>query len=167
MSSFHIRPRFEQVLEMDPDAVRTQIVSCLCEQGERFEVKNFTDFVCLRIHERDRHFWSPRLNLSLEANDSGKSTIVRGIYGPNANVWSLMLFSYLIVGFLGIIAGVIGLSQWMIGTTSWGFWLLGAAAVVLAILYLVAQVGQKLGAQQTFIIHQAYESAVGKPVEIR
>ena len=165
MSSFHIRPRFEQVVEMEPDELRRRIVDGLSGEAQRFEIKDFTDFVCLRIHEEDRHFWSPRLNLSLEKDATGQ-TIVRGIYGPNANVWSLMLFSYLIVGFLGAIATIIGTSQWMIGTRPWGFWLAGGAAAILTALYLVAQVGQKLGAQQTFAIHQAYESVVGSPVEV-
>jgi hypothetical protein len=30
----------------------------------------------------------------------------------------------------------------------------------------VAQFGQKLGAWQTFLLHQAYESAIGQSVEI-
>ncbi len=151
---------------MDPETVRETIVERLSHETDRFEIKNFTDFVCLRIHEKDRHFWSPRLNLSLESAEEPGKTIIHGIYGPNANVWSLMLFSYLIVGFLGIIAGVIAFSQWVIGTGTWGFWLLGVAGAILVALYLVAQVGQKLGAQQTFVIHQAYESAIGQPVEV-
>ncbi len=166
MSSFHIRPRFHQEVESNPETFRDQLVSRLRQQGDRFEIKSFPDFVCLRIHERDRHFWSPRLNLSLEPGEEGK-TVVHGIYGPNANVWSLMLFSYLIVGFLGIIAGVIAFSHWMIGSgQTWGYWLLGIAVAGLLSLYLVAQVGQKLGAQQTFLLHQTYEAAVGKPVDI-
>jgi hypothetical protein len=33
-------------------------------------------------------------------------------------------------------------------------------------MYLTAQFGQKIGAQQTFLLHQIYESAVGQSVEI-
>ncbi|MCB1066042.1 MAG: hypothetical protein KDN20_24380 [Verrucomicrobiae bacterium] len=165
MSSFHIRPRFTQVLEMDPESLREQIVNRVQNSGGRFEIKSFPDFVCLRIHQEDRHFWSPRLNLSLAATDDGK-TEVKGIYGPNANVWSLFLFSYLIAGFFGFIAAVIGISQWMIGNEPWGFWALGGALTVIVILYLVAQFGQKLGVQQTFLLHQTYESAIGAHAEI-
>lgn len=166
MSSFHIRPRFHQVVESPPETFRERLVTQLRQEEDRFEIKSFPDFVCLRIHERERHFWSPRLNLSLEPGEEGK-TIIHGIYGPNANVWSLMLFSYLIVGFLGIIAGVIAVSQWMIDSgQTWGLWLLGIAVAGLVALYLIAQVGQKLGAQQTFLLHQTYEAAVGRRVEI-
>ena len=165
MSSFHIRPRFRQIVEMDEAAVRERIVSRISRESDCFEIKSFPDFLCLRIHEKDRHFWSPRLNLSLETTPDGK-TIIQGIYGPNANVWSLFLFSYLIVGFLGCISGVIALTQWMIGNPPWGFWVVGGAIAALGSLYLIAQAGQKLGVQETFLLHQAFESAIGDRVEI-
>ena len=165
MSSFHIRPRFEQILEAEANTLRAQIVDRVQAQGDRFEVKNFPGFVCLRIHENERHFWSPRLNLGIEALGPGQ-TVVRGVYGPNANVWSLFMLGYLIVGLLATFSGVVALCQWKIGVPIWGVWPFAAAIVVLIALYIVAQIGQKLGAQQTFTIHQAYEAAVHQHVEI-
>jgi hypothetical protein len=38
--------------------------------------------------------------------------------------------------------------------------------VVGVLLYLGAQLGQKLGAWQTFQLHQAYQTAIGRPTEI-
>lgn len=165
MSSFHIRPRFSQVVDMSATEVQRVIRDSVEPIGDCFELKEFPDFFCLRISERDRHFWSPRLNLSLEEDESGRTTI-HGIYGPNANAWSLFLFSYLIIGFLGVIAGALALAQWIIETEPTWIWGLGAAIAGLVILYIIAQFGQKLGAQQMFLIHQAYESAIGKHVEI-
>jgi hypothetical protein len=49
-------------------------------------------------------------------------------------------------------------------------WGLGIATVMLLIaigMYLLAQFGQKIGAQQTFLLHQIYEEAAGQTVEIR
>jgi hypothetical protein len=34
-------------------------------------------------------------------------------------------------------------------------------------MYLLAQFGQKIGAQQTFLLHQIYEQAVGTTIEIK
>ena len=79
---------------------------------------------------------------------------------------SFFLFSYLIVWFLGIIAGVIATAQWMIGSYQWGMWAAGGALGLIAVLYLVAQTGQKLGAQQMFLLHQTYEAAMGAPIEV-
>jgi hypothetical protein len=44
---------------------------------------------------------------------------------------------------------------------------LAVMAVVALLLYVGAQLGQKLGAWQTFQLHQAYQTAVGRPAEIR
>lgn len=165
MSSFHIRPRFSQRVKMSPEEVQSHLRGSIEPIAEQFEIKEFPDFFCLRIAERDRHFWSPRLNLSLERDESG-ATWIHGIYGPNANAWSLFLFSYLIVGFLGLLAGGMAVAQWTIGSAvTWG-WAVAAAVVGLVVLYIVAQFGQKLGAQQMFQIHQAYETAIGDHVEV-
>ncbi len=167
MSSFRIRPVFSQVVELAPDEVRERIVQAVeRDGGGRFEVKNFPNFVCLRIREADRHFWSPRLNLSIEETADGYARI-EGTYGPNANVWGLFLYGYLLIGTLGIFAGVFGFAQWMIGMQPWGLWILGGLGFFAAALYVTAQFGQKLGARQMFTIHQAYESAVGTLVEIQ
>jgi hypothetical protein len=167
MSSFRIRPVFSQIVEFTPDETRQRIVQAVESDGDgRFEVKNFPNFVCLRIREADRHFWSPRLNLSLEETADGHTRIA-GTYGPNANVWGLFLYGYLLMGTLGIFAGVFGFAQWMIGMRPWGLWILGGLMFLAAALYVTAQFGQKLGARQMFMIHQAYESAIGTLVEIQ
>jgi hypothetical protein len=167
MSSFRIRPVFSQTLELGLAEVQERIVRAVEQDGGgRFEVKNFPNFVCLRIRETDRHFWSPRLNLSLEETAAGH-TRIEGTYGPNANVWGLFLYGYLLIGMMALFTGVLGFAQWMIGMPPWGLWILGGLALVAAALYVTAQFGQKLGARQMFMIHQAYESAIGTMVEIQ
>lgn len=49
----------------------------------------------------------------------------------------------------------------------WGLWIFGGMVAVAVGLYVSAQFGQKLGARQTFLLHQIYESAMGATVEIR
>jgi len=166
VSSFGIRPHFSQTLELGPEDARARIVAEVRKEDEHFEVKSFPGFICVRIPEDERHFWSPRLNLSLESTDDGH-TRVEGIYGPNANVWSLFLYGYLITGSFAIFGGSIGFAQWSLGKTSWGLWIFWAALGVALALYVLAQFGQKIGAQQTFRLHQLYEAAMGRTVELR
>jgi hypothetical protein len=64
-------------------------------------------------------------------------------------------------------AGILGCAQLFIGATPWGLWVTAATAIIAALLYLAAQLGQRFGAWQTFQLHQAYENAVGRPTEIR
>lgn len=86
-----------------------------CSEGadgaDPCEVKNFVGHICLRIPEQDRHFWSPRLTLTLEATEDGR-TRIKGIDDPNANVWSLFLCGYLLGGTFGLFSGICGSVQW-------------------------------------------------------
>lgn len=165
MSSFRVRPRFSHTVGLDLESTQQRIARHIQPDEHRCEVKNFPGYLCLRIPEDERHFWSPRLTLSLEATDDGK-TRIEGIYGPNANVWSLFLYGYLITGTLATFAGCIGLVEVMIDHTPWGLWVLGLMIAAAAALYITAQFGQKLGARQTYQLHMAYESAIGSSVEI-
>jgi hypothetical protein len=165
MSSFRLRPRFTHALPVSVDAAREQIVAKLKQDGARCEVKNFPGFICLRVPEEDRHYWSPRLNLSLDATPDGH-TKIEGTYGPNANMWSSFLYGYMIVGSVGLFSGMLGACQRCLGMTAWGLWIFGAMLAIAIGMYLLAQFGQKIGAQQTFLLHQIYESAVDQKVEI-
>jgi membrane protein implicated in regulation of membrane protease activity len=79
----------------------------------------------------------------------------------------MFFYGYLFVGFLGLVALIVGVSQWAVGKPPWFLWGLAAAAIGTISLYVVAQIGQKLGASQTFRLHQAYEEAIGEQAEIR
>ena len=164
MSKFGIRPCFSHYLGESPEAAVKRIGAALEASDGGFEVKVFPGFVCLRVPPGDRHFWSPRLNLSF--HQEGEGTRVNGVYGPNANVWSLFLYGYLLGGSVAVFSGCFGFAQWSLGTRAWGLWICGLALVVLAGLYVGAQLGQKLGAQQQFRLHQAYEEVSGGRVEI-
>ena len=165
MSRLGIRPRFEQDVDLDPDAAQKKISAYFGKELSNFEVKSFPHFLCLRLPEEDRHYWSPRLNLSFY--EEGETTRIEGIYGPNANVWGMFLYGYIFLGFLAIITGVLGISQWVIGTPPRGLWFFGLAMMGVVLLYLFARLGRRLGARQTIRLHHAYQKAIGQTVSIR
>jgi hypothetical protein len=166
MSSFRIRPTFTQILDLPVDEARERIVSRVEENEDRCEVKNFPGFICLRIPAEHRRYWTPRLNLSLYPTDDGQ-TRIEGTYGPNANMWSSFLYGYLLIGSIGLFSGIFGFCQAKLGMQPWGLWIFGAALAIAIGMYVMAQMGQKLGARQMFQLHQIYEDAMGATVEIR
>ncbi len=166
MSSFGIRPHFSETVDLDPGDIQTKIVREVEQTKACCEIKNFPGYLCLRIPEEERHFWSPQLTLSIDATEEGK-TQLSGIYGPNANVWSIFIYGYLLTGSIGLFSGILGGVQWHLDELAWGLWIFPATVAIAVGLYLLAQFGQKLGAAQTFQLHQIYESAMGRRVEIR
>jgi hypothetical protein len=129
-------------------------------------VKSFPDFVCLRVPEAERRFWSPRLHLSLEAQPDG-TTRVQGLYGPNANMWSSFLYGYLLLGSVALFSGIFGGCQAALGMCPWGLWICGAMLAGGCGMLGMAQFGKRLGARQMLDLHRIYESAAGREVEIR
>jgi len=165
MSSFRIRPRFKHTLDLSPEVTRQRIVDSLARESPGLEGKIFSDFIGVHIGHAERRYWSPRLFLNLQATADG--TLIEGVYGPEVEVWGVFVYGYLISGLLGTFAAILGFAQRVVETTPWGFWIVGGMATVATLLYAGAQLGQKFGAWQTFQLHQAYQTAIGRPAEIQ
>ena len=99
------------------------------------------------------------MQLSLEPTESG-GTHILGVYGPEHEVWAFFIYGYIVTGLLGIFSGIYGFAQMFIGEMPWALWICGSMAVVAGLLYLMAQLGQKLGAWQTFELHHVYQTAL-------
>ncbi len=164
LSSFRVRPRFVHTVTADRDATRASLLRAL-EHNPAFEVKAFPEFIGIHIAEAQRRFWSPRLFLSLDPLPEG-GTRISGTYGPEIEIWGIFLYGYLLTGLLGTFAAILGFAQHVVESRPWGFYVTGAMAGIALFFYLAAQLGQKLGAWQTFQLHSAYQEAVGEKAEI-
>jgi len=166
MSSFRLRPRFSHVIDLGVEAARERIVNCAQAHSDRCSVKSFPGYVSLHVTDKDAHYWSPRLSLSLEPEGEGK-TRVNGTYGPHTDVWSAFLYGYMLVGLIGVFSGLLGACQFWLHMSAWGLWIATVMLLIAVGMYLLAQFGQKIGAQQTFLLHQIYEEATAQTVEIK
>jgi hypothetical protein len=165
MSSFRPRPRFEHVIPAPPDQVHARLVEAFSRPPQSFELKAFPSFLALWFLEDDLRTWTPHLNLSLEPGpDDG--TLVQGRYEPNPEVWSVFLYGYLMSASAAVFGGIFGGCQLVLDYAPWGLFVAGGGVALAITLYLANQLGQKLAAEQTFRLHQAYESAVGQRVSL-
>lgn len=161
LSSFRVRPRFAETVPLTKEQTRARLLASLATEPEgRFELRPFADFLGIHIAEAQRRSWSPRLMLSLYDWPEG-GTLVEGTYGPEIEVWSVFLYGYLSTGLLGTLSAIFGGAQLFIGDEPWAFYITGTMTVAALVLYLAAQLGQKLGAVQTLRLHEAYERAIG------
>lgn len=159
LSSFRVRPRFEQTVATPRGPTRDILVRGLATHAPHLVVKPFAGFIGIHIADRQRRYWSPRLFLSLYDTPEG-GTRIEDVYGPEIEIWGVFLYGYIISGMLGTFSGILGGAQLLIGAQPWGFWIAAGMAVAALLLYLAAQLGQKLGAWQTIQLHQAYTAAI-------
>ncbi|MBB5351918.1 hypothetical protein HNR46_002157 [Haloferula luteola] len=165
MSQFGFRPHFTLERPGSPAEEQRRLAASLQRLGETFKIKSFPGFLCLRVPPAERHFWSPRLHVSFEPTEQGH-TQLDGVYGPNANLWSLFLYGYLLASSAGLFGGALGWAQHALAKPAWGFAILAGALALALGLYLVAQFGQKIAAQQTFRLHQLIEAALKASIPV-
>ncbi|MFY0652974.1 MAG: hypothetical protein JXQ96_13110 [Cyclobacteriaceae bacterium] len=164
MTSIRIRPRFKTESELKSEEIQKVIQDKTKEDNSPCIGVFLPDFITLKIKIQDIHFWSPQLTLSFSEED-GK-TLIRGLYGPNPTVWTVIAFGYVATGVLGLFSLFFGLSQWSLDKDPWALWITVVMAVFAVVLYLISQFGQKLGVEQTFRIHQLLEESLGQKIHI-
>ena len=166
MTSIRIRPRFKDTYSITPADVEQLVRNRLKDRDCPCIAKIIPGFIVLHVLPKDQHFWSPQLSLSFEKDEKSDKTIIRGLYGPNPTVWAIFTFGYGAVSILAFFLGFYGFSQYSLGQEASVLWSLPVLALAAAMLYLVAQFGQKLGVEQTFTLHHFFEESVGHRIHI-
>jgi hypothetical protein len=164
MSSFRVRPRFKQLCDLSQKEVESRLKAALDEENADCVAVSLPGHVYLKIPLEERHFWSPQLHITFE--EDGKGTVIRGLYGPNPTVWAIFFFGYVSLGLIFFFAGMWGLSRWSLDMSAGVLWVLPITAVLALVLYIIAQTGQKIGAEQMYRLHLFYEGTIGKRTHI-
>lgn len=164
MTSFRIRPRFKQLRYEKPDEIEKILKKKIESNQDQFTGIFMEGHITIKIKAQNRHFWSPQLNLSLESIQD--ITVIRGLYGPNPTVWAVFFFGYASLGMILVITGMLLLSHYILGMETLLWWVIPATIFAALILYVIAQMGQKIGSSQLFDLHHFYEETVGEKVSI-
>lgn len=162
MSSFKIRPRFKQQFSSSTEEMVKLFQDRIAHDNEFCSCRAVFsgNHIVLKIAEEEQHYWSPQLNLGLEENEDG--TLVRGMYGPAPSVWTLFAFGYFALAAAFVVTGIAAYSYHALQIESKLVWFLPGYTLAALLLYVIAQFGQKLAAEQTYTLHHFYEDTVGK-----
>lgn len=158
-----IRPRFKFKSPQSVDEIAHRIKSALAAGHSLCEGRIIHGHATIYIPENERHYWSPQLNLSIEAVDGG--SIIRGLYGPRPEVWTMFVLFYTIIGIAILLVLVFGLSYMSLGQPHTILWWVPVLSTIFLSLYLVSYFGQRLGKQQLITLHNFVENSLGIPFE--
>jgi len=118
----------------------------------------------LRIQTDQRHLWSPTLSVDLSAAETA-GTEITGLIAPHPNVWTAVAFSN-----LALVTGILflltfgGVQLWL-EESAWALIAAAILMVLLVVVYLIAQAGQRLGAPQAVHLRHLLEQALAAPRE--
>ncbi len=157
-----IRPRFRLELPLPPAAVIERIRGRLAEPDCpcRSIGSEAHRLVELRVHEHERHFWSPMLSVKVSDDEAGEGSVIDGLVGPNPSVWTLFAMVYMGLWTMVMFAGILGVVQWMLGESVWGLWVTVGLLGALGCAYAMSQVGQRLAAPQTAMLRGVLTEAL-------
>lgn len=165
MSSLRIRPRFKETVTGSTADYLIGIKEAI-DHNREFTGLVSEQYCVIEICAQERHYWSPQLTLTLEETLEGGLEI-RGLYGPKPSVWAIFFMSYAALGVLSLFVGVFGFSQVILGNSAPILWAIPVMVAIAIALYLVAQGGQKVGAEQMFRIHHFYEEVIKHRVSLK
>ena len=141
-----MRPRFEMTVPTTPAQTLQQLHDTLEAPGGAVTGSILGRHVRLRIPEDQRTFWTPQLDVEVEAHEDG--SFVRGLFGPHPDIWTFFIATYAVMTFCGITGLLFGLVQWSLGWPAWALWSAPAALLMIGSVYAVALIGQRLGYDQ-------------------
>ena len=141
-----MRPRFQQVASCAPQEVLSRFHQHFTSPNSTFRGYILDKHVNMYVLQKDQHYWSPHLQVDVYPHAEG--SLIRGLFGPHPNVWTMFTAMYAIVVFLTIAAAVFGFSQWTIGQPPTAYWGVPIGVIVLGIIYSFALAGQKMARAQ-------------------
>jgi hypothetical protein len=87
-----VRLRFKKLVPETPVQLVESVKIVLVENQDKIVGRITLNAIRIQIVEQDRHFWFSELSLNLE--ETGLGTEVRGLYGPKPDIWLGYMFTY-------------------------------------------------------------------------
>jgi len=164
MTSFRIRPKFRTTSPIKQQTIIARLQEALQEQPPQCHGIAIEGHIILKVLPDNAHYWSPQLSILLDQEE--EETLIRGRYGPKPNVWTLFTMSYLAISILSIFISIIGFSRLSLGLSAGILWILPILGIAAIGLYIISQLGQKLGAEQTFTLHHFFEEIIDQKIPL-
>lgn len=146
MHAIEIRPRFTLVSSLSKSKVLTDLEAETATDSKVF-CKILDDHAYIKIVQKDHHFWSPELHLTVEETTDGSQ--IKGIVGPAPTVWTMFMFFYFAAIGAVLFAGIYCYSDWVINQDRSNLWPIPASLGLLLAVFLASKSGERIARRQT------------------
>lgn len=85
-----LKPRFSFQHNEPREAILRKFEAAFSKKSTDFRGKVVGDHIVIDVSKINEHFWSPQLQLELE--ESEKGLVIKGLYGPKPQLWTLFMF---------------------------------------------------------------------------
>lgn len=157
-----LRPTFErEVPELDPATLLERISAALGAPDGGLPHRRAGRHLMIWLPESEQHLWSPWLHLDVNESEARPGTAhLFGRFTPAPNMWTALMFAYLVLGVVAIGGAIFGYSQHLVDESPWGFWLIPICAVIAILIPLFSRAGQALAKEQMGLLSSVVEKAL-------
>ena len=148
-----MRPKFDFDFPIEQPRALDLLKSIMDNTDHPIEGRAAGNHLMLVIPIKQRHFWSPWLNLEA-TTQLPNTTHIAGRFAPNPAVWTgfMMVYASLIVlAFLTIIFAV---SQLIMHNNPWALQFLIPIILIAAVMYWSSLIGQRIAQDQMQLLYR-------------
>lgn len=153
-----MRPKFEFLFPILPDRAIELLESIMDNEDHPIEGRTAGNHLMLVIPIKDRHFWSPWLNLEARSytnpETSDLTTHIKGRFSPNPAVWTGFMMTYSSLAVLAFLAVIFAFSQMMMDNAPSAFQFLIPIVLIAAGMYWASLVGQRIAHDQMQLLYR-------------
>ena len=164
MSIPKMRPTFLLAVNHTHDQAIERIRGLVERPDGRFAGKVVGKHIMLTVSEKDRHFWSPWLDLEVledeEKSDTGGAATVRGRFMPHPTIWTGYVAGYFGLVTFALFAACFAYAQWVTESPPTALWGVGLSVVATVAVWWSAQVGQRLARGQMEVLREVVGEAL-------
>ena len=147
-SDIHLRPRFKLLFDENKQELIEKFRDNLKDGECKYCSKIVDGHIIIDIPVEDNHFWSPQLNIEVEKVDDER-TVVRGLFGPKPQVWTLFMFFHFAVAVAFIGFSVMAYVKWSLKSSySFPLFFVIALPIFWLVMYFLGRIGRNKGSKQ-------------------
>ena len=153
-SDIHLRPRFKMDFNVSQQNLISKFEENLKDGECKYCSKIVDGHIVIDVPIEENHFWSPQLNIEIEKIEDEK-TIVKGLFGPKPQVWTLFMFFHFAIAIAFIGFSIMAYVKWTLKSDySFPLVMVITLPIIWVLMYFFGRIGKKTGHQQMDELHQ-------------
>jgi hypothetical protein len=152
-SEVFLRPRFKMEIQEAQEALLKRFRENLSDPDCKYCSKIVDGHVVIDVPEDDNHFWSPQLSLEVVEEGPEKS-VVKGLFGPKPQVWTLFMFFHFAVAVAFITFSVMAYVQYSLDRNyTFALTMVFVLPAIWVLMYFIGRLGKRTGKVQMEELH--------------
>lgn len=151
-----LRLRFYKEANQNIDSLRQKFIQFTTTKSPDYLLKIKEYHIWINIKGERKAYWSPHLHIELESRGENE-THIRGLYGPEPNLWTFFMFLHFIIAGIFIVFCGIAYSHYVLKTsTTADFTVMALMVFAWFLLYAIARQLRSNGVQQMNAIEELF-----------